>query len=128
MHCQWKDKVLAVTDSDFEKLALDLFHFQYENNEVYQQYTDALKINPQTVDDIGKIPFLPIRFFKSHVVASTHFEPSIVFESSGTTGSVNSRHYIKDTAIYKESFTKGFEHFYGPVEDMVYSRFAAILS
>ena len=117
MHCQWKDKVLAVTASDFEKLALDLFHFQYENNAIYQQYTDALKINPLMVDDIGKIPFLPIRFFKSHIVASTHFEPSVVFESSGTTGSVNSRHYIKDASIYKESFTKGFEHFYGSVKD-----------
>src|SRR5687768_3619729 len=102
MHCQWKDKVLAVTDSEFERLALDLFHFQYENNAVYQQYTDVLKISRQIVDDIGKIPFLPIGFFKSHIVANTHFEPSVVFESSGTTNSVNSRHYIKDPAIYKQ--------------------------
>jgi len=117
MHCQWKDKVLAVTASDFEKLALDLFHFQYESNAVYKQYTDALKINPRIVDAIGEIPFLPIRLFKSHIVTSGNFEPSVVFESSGTTGGVNSRHYIKDPAIYKEVLTKGFEHFYGSVKD-----------
>ncbi len=117
MHCQWKDKVLNITAPDFEKLALDLFHFQYENNAVYKQYTDALNVDPQTVSGIGKIPFLPIRFFKSHIVTNTIFEPSIVFESSGTTGSVNSRHYLKDVDIYKDSFTRGFEHVYGPVKD-----------
>jgi len=117
MQCQWKDKVLAVTPSDFDKLALDLFHFQYQNNIIYRQYTDVLHIDPQTVSGIVKIPYLPIRFFKSHKVVSTSFEPSAVFESSGTTGGARSRHYLVDTTIYKESFTKGFEHFYGSVHD-----------
>ena len=117
MQCQWKDKVLAVTDPGFEKLAIDLFHFQYQNNSLYRQYADVLKIEPSTVNDIGKIPFLPIRFFKSHRVVTTSFDPAIVFESSGTTGSVNSRHYIKDPAVYRESFIKAFEHFYGSVKD-----------
>ena len=117
MHCQWKDKVLAVTAPGFEILALDLFHFQYENNPIYKQYVDVLGIDPEAVDGIGKLPYLPIRFFKSHKVASTLFEPAVVFESSGTTASVHSRHYVRDATIYKESFTKGFEHFYGPVND-----------
>ncbi len=117
MQCQWKDKVLAVTASDFDQLALDLFHFQYQNNLIYRQYADVLKIDPQTVTGIGKIPYLPIRFFKSHKVTSTFFEPSIIFESSGTTGGVPSQHYIRDTSIYKESFIKGFEHFYGSINE-----------
>ena len=117
MHCQWKDKVLAVTPSDFDGLALDLFHFQYQNNIIYRQYIEVLNIDPQTVNGIGKIPYLPIRFFKSHKVASTSFEPSVVFESSGTTGTASSRHYVMDTSIYKECFTKAFEDFYGPVND-----------
>jgi len=117
MQCQWKDKVLAVTPSDFDKLALDLFHFQYQNNPIYRQYADVLNIDPRSVNSIGKIPFLPIRFFKSHKVVTTDFEPSIVFESSGTTGSVPSRHLVMDTTIYNESFTKGFERFYGAVND-----------
>jgi len=117
MHCQWKDKVLAITPSDFDKLALDLFHFQYQNNLIYRQYTDVLNIDPEIVDDIVKIPYLPIRFFKSHKVVTTEFEPSIVFESSGTTGSIPSLHYVMDTTIYEETFTKGFQHFYGSVND-----------
>ena len=46
-----------------------------------------------------------------------HLKPAAIFESSGTTGSINSRHFVKDVELYKESFTKGFELFYGPVKD-----------
>ena len=117
MQCQWKDKVLAVSDSTFEELALDLFHFQYENNGVYQQYITALSIDPGAVQNIEQVPFLPLRFFKSHAIQTTSFDPAIVFESSGTTGTVNSRHYVKDSQWYKDVFTKGFELFYGPAKD-----------
>ncbi len=41
----------------------------------------------------------------------------MVFESSGTTTTVNSRHYLKSTDLYKKSFTKAFELFYGPEKD-----------
>lgn len=117
MQCQWKDKVLAVNGSTFEQLALELFRFQYDNNIVYKQYTNALRIDPGTVQNSVQIPFLPIRFFKSHQVQNTIFEPATVFESSGTTGSSNSRHFVKDAQLYKAAFTKGFELFYGPVKD-----------
>ena len=117
MLCQWKDKVFNIEKEKFESLALDLFHFQYENNAVYQQYVNALQIQVDTVQSVIQIPFLPIRFFKSHQVRTTLFDPATIFESSGTTGSVNSSHFIKDIGIYKESFTKGFELFYGPVKD-----------
>lgn len=117
MQCQWKDKVLTVTERGFEKLALELFHFQYENNAVYQQYVNALQVDIETVRSLTRIPFLPIRFFKSHLIKTTAFDTTTIFESSGTTGSINSRHFVKDVELYKESFTKGFELFYGPVKD-----------
>ncbi len=41
------------------------------------------------------------------------FEPEIFFESSGTTGSVSSRHQLKETSLYRESFLHGFRKFYG---------------
>jgi hypothetical protein len=56
---------------------------------------------------------LPISFFKDHAVKSTEFKPQLVFESSGTTQTTTSRHYVKDAGIYEESFIKGFELFYG---------------
>jgi hypothetical protein len=117
MRCQWKDKVLNITGAGFEKMALDLFRFQYENNNVYQQYVNALQVQVETVQSLNQVPFLPIRFFKSHPVTTTSFEPFAIFESSGTTGSISSRHFVKDIELYKEGFTRGFELFYGPVSD-----------
>jgi hypothetical protein len=46
-------------------------------------------------------------------VKTTEFEPQLVFESSGTTDSVNSHHLVKDIELYRRSFLKGFELFYG---------------
>ena len=50
-------------------------------------------------------------------IKTTDFEPAYEFQSSGTTQTINSRHFIKDIELYRQSFTKGFELFYGPVEN-----------
>ena len=55
---------------------------------------------------------MPIQFFKTHKVVSTSFVPEAIFESSGTTGTVNSKHEIKSIDLYKDTFKKGFELFY----------------
>ncbi len=60
---------------------------------------------------------MPIQFFKSTEIKTTAFKPEIVFESSGTTQSVNSKHPVKNINLYKTSFTKGFELFYGPANE-----------
>ncbi len=114
---QWDHKIFGVKEDNFGTLALEIFNFQYENNPVYKDYLQALGIKPQVVQNIEQIPFLPISFFKSHQVKTTSFEPGIIFESSGTTGSINSRHHVKDITLYEESFKKGFEFYYGPVKD-----------
>ena len=99
--------------SDFERVALQTFGFQYRENRVYKSFVDALKIDPQTISHITSIPFLPVQFFKSHTITTTDFTPEAFFESSGTTQTINSRHYIRDLSIYTESFSKTFEQFYG---------------
>jgi hypothetical protein len=86
-----EDKIFSVTDHDFESVALDVFRFQYQFNKIYRSWIDTLGIDPASVGNIQQIPFLPISFFKTHKVLTTEFEPAIVFESSGTTGSENSR-------------------------------------
>lgn len=113
---QWNHKVFGVTKDHFEALALEIFRFQSQHCPVYAAYLQALKVNPADVSSLAQIPFLPVRFFKSHAVQTTLFEPAAIFESSGTTGSINSRHLVKDLSLYEESFIKGFEQFYGPVK------------
>ncbi|HOZ95340.1 MAG TPA: acyl transferase [Niabella sp.] len=102
---------------NFEETALKVFRFQYQQNTVYQQYVDALKVEVASIKNLRSIPFLPIRFFKTHKVLSTDFEAELVFESSGTTATVNSKHYIKSTAIYEHSFKAGFAQFYGDIKN-----------
>jgi hypothetical protein len=110
-------EVFAADNAAWPALALKIFAFQYEQNQVYRKYCDLLQITPADVHKPGDIPFLPIQFFKSHSVTSGQFEPAIIFESSGTTGSVNSKHFIKDVAVYEQGFLKGFEKFYGSPEE-----------
>lgn len=106
-------RIFAASDSNFEDLAVEVFQFQYYNNAVYQQFCNHLNIDCDEVLTVSQIPFLPIRFFKSHTIQTTIFKPEAVFTSSGTTGTVNSRHYVKSTGLYTSSFTKGFQKFYG---------------
>ncbi|OQP63633.1 LuxE/PaaK family acyltransferase [Niastella populi] len=117
MICEIEDKIFTVEPADFEQLALEVFQFQYNNNAIYQQYVNALSIVGSNVRSIDQIPFLPIRFFKTAAIKTTVFEPEAVFESSGTTQTVNSRHYVKDLNLYRQSFLKAWSMFYGPVED-----------
>lgn len=104
-------------EAHFEELAVDLFHFQYKHNPVYNQYVNSLPIVGRDVRSLAGIPFLPIQCFKSHTIKTTSFEAEVVFESSGTTQTINSRHYVKDAGLYKRSFLTAFEQFYGPAAD-----------
>jgi len=106
-------KVFAASPDNFSVLALEIFRFQYEYNPVYHRYCDVINTDIAAVDRLEKIPFLPISFFKTHPVKTTKFEPEVVFESSGTTTSINSRHLVKDLAVYRKSFTICYERFYG---------------
>jgi hypothetical protein len=117
MICEIEDKIFSLEPVDFEQLALEVFQFQYNNNAIYQQYVKALSIVGSNVRSIDQIPFLPIRFFKTADIKTTVFEPEAIFESSGTTQTINSRHYVKDMSIYHRSFLQAWEQFYGPVQD-----------
>lgn len=104
------------SDADFKELALKLFRKQYKNVPVYKEYCDLLNINIECIDKISKIPFLPIQFFKSHEVLQKKYNPILTFESSGTTGSIPSKHSIVSLELYQESFRKGFELQYDNLE------------
>ena len=110
-------RIFAASPGNFCELAVELFHFQYQNNTLYRQYCDSLHTNPAAVNSLEKIPFLPIAFFKTHIVATMPFEAETVFESSGTTATISSKHYVKALPLYHKSFSKSFQHFYGAVED-----------
>tara|TARA_B110000046_G_scaffold12026_1_gene11961 strand:+ start:31 stop:1005 length:975 start_codon:yes stop_codon:yes gene_type:complete len=103
--------------SDFKTCALQVFRHQFKNNAIYRSFCDLLYIHSSDVKEVEEIPFLPIQFFKSHAVLSSIQAVQETFTSSGTTGSSISKHMVTDVSWYKKSYTKGFEHFYGPIEE-----------
>ncbi|GJM60649.1 acyltransferase [Persicobacter diffluens] len=115
-----KNRVLNLTPRHFDQLALDIFHFQAENNPIYKQWIQLLGKNPSEIQQVDKIPFLPISFFKNHSIKSGDWTPQDTFESSGTTGMTPSRHYIEDLKFYDTLARLIFTDFYGPVENYVF--------
>lgn len=109
------NKIFSTQSGDFESFALDVFSFQYHHVQIYKAYADAVNKTPANVTRVSDIPFLPIQFFKTHQVIADQATPEMTFESSGTTGTISSKHYVKDLSVYEQSFMKGFERFYGDV-------------
>lgn len=115
---QLQDQIFLIKNEEqFNKVALGVFQFQYENNKVYRDFCDAPGIKPLNVDHYSQIPFLPIEFFKKHLVISCKETPSLVFRSSGTSGMLSSRHFICEPDVYRQSFLKAFKLLLGDPED-----------
>ena len=113
-----KNDIFTISSQkQFEKIALKVFRFQYENNSVYREFCELLKVEKGTVKSLQQIPFLPIQFFKSHDVLSSESPIQETFTSSGTTGMITSKHLITDVSLYEESYRNAFSEFYGNIED-----------
>ena len=82
------------TQEDFKHVAFSVFKHQFENNKVYRSFCDLLYIHPSDIRTLEQIPFLPIQFFKTKKILSSSEEIDEIFTSSGTTGSIISKHYV----------------------------------
>ena len=105
------------SEISFKKKTLEIFKFQFDNNNVYRSFCELLCKHPSEINDINDIPFLPIDFFKTKAVVTSNSNIQQTFTSSGTTGSKTSKHHVKDLKLYKNSFIKGFEQFYGSIDN-----------
>ncbi len=110
--------VFSIKDEvEFEKKALEVFHFQRDNCLVYKEYVRILnKPEPTCIEEI---PFLPISFFRTRKIITHDKKTEIVFKSSGTTDSERSQHFLADIELYKTSFLKSYEQFIGKPEEQV---------
>lgn len=101
----------------FEQLALEIFRFQVAENPVYCQYVSHLDVPVSKIRRIEQIPCLPISFFKTQRILSGNVTPQLVFESSGTSGQINSKHYVSDLPFYEAHSQQIFEQVYGSLTD-----------
>jgi phenylacetate-coenzyme A ligase PaaK-like adenylate-forming protein len=113
---------MPLLKDDFPQRALALFRRQAAENVLYRNWCQSLNCVPESVTALTDIPFLPITFFKTHeVVTGAWTAPAeLVFTSSGTTGTVNSKHLVRDKKLYEQSLLQGFEQFYGPPADWTF--------
>lgn len=110
------NNIFSVSAGQFDATCMLVFRYQYQFNPIYRKWCDMMGSNPATVQTPAQILPLPVSFFKQEKIITgakaTHY-----FESSGTTKTQNSRHWVRDLDIYRQSFNKAFELFYGPVTD-----------
>jgi len=113
-----KEYLVSTTAENFEERALALFQYQYQHVPIYRSYVDLVKRNnPRSLEEI---PFLPISFFKTEQIVDQEAKKNdLHFQSSGTGNTGRSQHFVADKQWYEESFSLGFTHFFGPIQDYV---------
>ncbi|GEO04692.1 acyltransferase [Adhaeribacter aerolatus] len=116
----FKNSLPELTPESWQAHALALFRYQAEHNPVYRQYIYLRGIDPDQITELTQIPFLPIEFFKTHRISTGNFEAKVVYQSSGTTQTTRSRHYLPDDIFYKENAQRLFEYYYGPLTDYIF--------
>ena len=98
------------SDGEFDRLALRLFAYQYENDEPYRRFCQRRGATPRSVKRWSDIPAVPIDAFKELSLSSQPPSPTDrVFMTSGTTRSdVKGRHHHPTLAVYDSSMTRNF--------------------
>ncbi|AEI48947.1 LuxE/PaaK family acyltransferase [Runella slithyformis] len=112
-----KQLVKNVTSDTFEDAALAVFRWQAASNFIYREYLTHLNCHPESVQSLTQVPFMPIGFFKKHIVLTESPVVRTVFESSGTTGVQTGRHHVADLDWYTEISINIFEQTYGPLSN-----------
>jgi phenylacetate-coenzyme A ligase PaaK-like adenylate-forming protein len=105
------------TESDFLDFTIKNFKYQFNNNLLFRNYCKLVGYKEEIIESLQEIKFLPVELFKSNKVYCGVSDEEKIFTSSGTTGQINSKHYVKNISIYEKSFLKCFELFYGKPED-----------
>ncbi len=116
----FQDRISKVDDSNFEELALDLFVFQSRFNPLYERFLSLLKKDPSKIEYLEEIPFLPISFFKNKTIKTGSWQSSAIFESSGTTKQITSKHEVRSIDWYTKNTETGFQNFYGHPKDFCF--------
>ncbi len=102
------------------ELMLEVFRYQFKYNEVYRNWSLAFNRNPENVQQVTDIPFLPLSFFRHHAIRSGFTHDTLVFRSSGTTAALTSVCHVADPNLYEESFVNGFIRRYGQPSNYVF--------
>jgi hypothetical protein len=104
----------AVSDDDFNALALKLFAYQFEHNRPFQKFCQGRGKTPRVLKRWQDIPAVPINAFKDLTLSCVSPDTCArTFMTSGTTrGDVKGRHFHPTVAVYDASMLHNFSgHF-----------------
>ena len=113
-------RLLAWTRGDqgadtFEALILDVYRHQYAANAAYRRWCDRYAPDPEHVDDWRDIPAVPQVAFREWTLTTFPADQAVArFDSSGTTASRPSRHYLDTLALYEAALIPPFTQYVLP--------------
>jgi hypothetical protein len=110
------ERILAFIESadpneiEFDRLALDVFAYQYVENTPYRRYCERFARRPSNVRRWAEIPAIPAAAFADVRLAC--FPPeraTLRFVSSGTTRATRSQHELENSTLYDASLLAHFK-------------------
>jgi hypothetical protein len=99
-------------EAEFERMALELFSYQFAANPLYRGFCEARAATPYSVRSLDEIPAVPTDAFKAApIVSGDAGRAEVVFRTSGTTLGSERRgtHYMLDTRLYRAVLRAGFQ-------------------
>ncbi len=97
------------TDGEFDRLALDIFAFQYKRCPVYRAYCDRRKQTPQSVKHWKEIPATPTSAFKDFPLTCFPKVQAVAeFHTSGTTRDTTGKHFLPTLELYHAAIGLNF--------------------
>jgi hypothetical protein len=112
-------------DARFNRLALDLFAFQYEHNPAYSRFCSSFGLDPKSVRSWTEIPPVPTGAFKEARLATFPVEQEIqTFRTSGSTTQRRGELHLDTLELYEASLLATLRAYLRPEEDPI--RFAVL--
>jgi hypothetical protein len=114
---QNKLNIFDTNEFTFSENALSVFKHQAAQLPIYKVFIKQLGIDINTINEVNKIPFLPISFFKTHEVLVENEVEETFFLSSGTTQQSRSKHIVSSLKVYNESIDVCFQNKFGNIDE-----------
>ena len=95
-----KENLFSITPQNFDSITLELFRYQTKYSSIYGRYVEHLGISPDDITTIREIPFLPISFYKTHLIKTGTWTSDKTFLSSGTESIARSKNEVRELSFY----------------------------
>jgi hypothetical protein len=96
-------------DENFKRLALELFHYQFERNGVYRGVCEQQRPAPDRITNWREIPAVTASAFKEVPLTCFPVNDAVaVFHTSGTTQTRSGKHYFRTLELYRAAMLRSF--------------------